>query len=35
MTAAGNSIRETVPELFAAADVKLAGLVMSVDRRKR
>lgn len=32
---AGTSIRETVPLLRAAADVKIAGLVISVDRMER
>lgn len=32
VTTAGTSIRETVPILRAAADVELAGLVVSVDR---
>ena len=35
VTTAGTSIRETVPILKAAADVKLAGLVVSVDRQER
>jgi orotate phosphoribosyltransferase len=35
VTTAGSSIRETVPLLRAAADVKLAGLVVSVDRMER
>ncbi|MFT7678392.1 MAG: orotate phosphoribosyltransferase [Planctomycetota bacterium] len=35
VTTAGTSIRETVPILRAAADVKLAGLVVSVDRQER
>ena len=36
VTTAGTSIRETVPLLRAAsADVKLAGLVVSVDRQER
>jgi len=35
VTTAGTSIRETVPILRAAADVKLAGLVVSVDRMER
>jgi orotate phosphoribosyltransferase len=35
VTTAGTSIRETVPKLRAAADVKLAGLLVSVDRRER
>ena len=35
VTTAGTSIRETVPKLRAAADIKLAGLVISVDRRER
>lgn len=35
VTTAGTSIRETVPVLKAAADVKLAGLVVSVDRGER
>lgn len=32
VTTAGTSIRDTVPVLCAAADVELAGLVISVDR---
>ncbi len=32
VTTAGTSIRETVPLLKAAADIKLAGLIVSVDR---
>ena len=35
VTTAGTSIRETVPILKAAADVELAGLVVSVDRGER
>jgi len=35
VTTAGTSIRETVPKLRAAADVTLAGLLVSVDRRER
>jgi len=35
VTTAGTSIRETVPILRAAADVELAGLVVSVDRQER
>ena len=35
VTTAGTSIRETVPQLKAAADVKLAGLVVSVNRMER
>lgn len=35
VTTAGTSIRETVPVLRAAADVRLAGLVVSVDRQER
>jgi orotate phosphoribosyltransferase len=35
VTTAGTSIRETVPILKAAADVQLAGLVVSVDRQER
>ena len=35
VTTAGTSIRETVPILRAAADVELAGLVVSVDRMER
>ena len=35
VTTAGTSIRETVPLLRAAADVELAGLVVSVDRAER
>ena len=35
VTTAGTSIRETVPVLRAAADVSLAGLVVSVDRAER
>jgi len=35
VTTAGTSIRETVPKLRAAADVALAGLVVSVDRQER
>ena len=35
VTTAGTSIRETVPILRAAADVSLAGLIVSVDRQER
>ena len=35
VTTAGTSVRETVPLLRAAADVRLAGLVVSVDRMER
>jgi orotate phosphoribosyltransferase len=35
VTTAGTSIRETVPLLRAAAKVRLAGLVVSVDRQER
>lgn len=35
VTTAGTSIRETVPIVRAVADVKLAGLVVSVDRCER
>lgn len=35
VTTAGTSIRETVPILATAADVRLAGLVVSVDRMER
>ena len=35
VTTAGTSIRETVPVLRSAADIKLAGLVVSVDRAER
>jgi len=35
VTTAGTSIRETVPKLTAAADVRLAGLIVSVDRMER
>jgi orotate phosphoribosyltransferase len=35
VTTAGTSIRETVPKLRAAAAVRLAGLVVSVDRMER
>ena len=35
VTTAGTSIRQTVPLLRAAADVKLAGLIISVDRMER
>ena len=35
VTTAGTSIRETVPILRAAADIRLAGLVVSVDRQER
>jgi orotate phosphoribosyltransferase len=35
VTTAGTSIRETVPILRAAAAVRLAGLVVSVDRQER
>ncbi len=35
VTTAGTSIRETVPVLQAAAEIQLAGLVVSVDRMER
>jgi orotate phosphoribosyltransferase len=35
VTTAGTSIRETVPILRGAADVRLAGLIVSVDRQER
>ncbi|MFZ4722507.1 MAG: orotate phosphoribosyltransferase [Phycisphaerales bacterium] len=35
VTTAGTSIRETVPLLRAAATIRLAGLVVSVDRQER
>jgi orotate phosphoribosyltransferase len=35
ITTAGTAVRETVPLLRAQADVTLAGLVVSVDRRER
>jgi orotate phosphoribosyltransferase len=35
VTTAGTSIRETVPMMQAAADIELAGLVISVDRAER
>ncbi len=35
VTTAGTSIRETVPLLKAQGDIKLAGLVVSVDRMER
>jgi len=35
VTTAGTSIRETVPLLQRTADIKLAGLVVSVDRMER
>ncbi|MDW3179176.1 MAG: orotate phosphoribosyltransferase [Acidimicrobiia bacterium] len=35
VTTAGTSIRETVPLLRSAADVQLAGLIVSVDRMER
>lgn len=35
VTTAGTSIRETVPLLQARADMKLSGLVVSVDRQER
>lgn len=35
VTTAGTSIRETVPILKAAADVRIAGLVVSVNRMER
>ncbi len=35
VTTAGTSVRETVPKLRAAADVRLAGLFVSVDRQER
>lgn len=35
VTTAGTSIRETVPLLRATADIRLAGLLVGVDRRER
>jgi len=35
VTTAGTSIRETVPIMQAVADIELAGLVISVDRREK
>ncbi|MCP3915618.1 MAG: orotate phosphoribosyltransferase [bacterium] len=35
VTTAGTAIREAVPLLRAAADVRLAGLIVSVDRQER
>lgn len=35
VTTAGTSVRETVPKLAAAADVSIAGLIVSVDRMER
>ncbi len=35
VTTAGTSIRETVPQLRAEAAVRLAGLIVSVDRQER
>ena len=35
VTTAGTSIRETVPKLRAAAEIELAGLIVSVDRMER
>jgi len=35
VTTAGTSIRETVPVLRAAAEIELAGLIVSVDRMER
>ncbi|MEZ6021753.1 MAG: orotate phosphoribosyltransferase, partial [Planctomycetota bacterium] len=35
VTTAGTSIRETVPKLRATANVRLAGLIVSVDRQER
>ncbi len=35
VTTAGTSIRETVPILRGAADIQLAGLIVSVDRQER
>lgn len=35
VTTAGTSIRETVPLLRAAANVKLTGLIVAVDRKER
>ena len=35
VTTAGTSIRETVPQLMAAAPIVLAGLVVSVNRQER
>ncbi len=34
VTTAGTSVRETVPKLTAAADVRVVGLVVGVDRRE-
>ncbi|HEX2967351.1 MAG TPA: orotate phosphoribosyltransferase [Syntrophorhabdaceae bacterium] len=35
VTTAGTSIKETVPVLTQAADIKLSGLIVSVDRQER
>ena len=35
VTTAGTSIRETVPVLRAAAEIELAGLIVSVNRMER
>lgn len=35
VTTAGTSVRETMPLLLSAADVKVVGLVVSVDRQER
>jgi orotate phosphoribosyltransferase len=35
VTTAGTSIRETVPILQSAADIRLAGLIVSVDRQEK
>ena len=35
VTTAGTSIRETVPILRAAANVRLVGLIVAVDRQER
>jgi len=35
VTTAGTSLRETIPQLRAAANVELAGLIVSVDRMER
>ncbi len=35
ITTAGTSIRETVPIMRSAADIELAGLIISVDRQER
>jgi len=35
ITTAGTAVRDVIPQLRAAADVTLAGLVVSVDRRER